>query len=61
MEILFGILGYLISTIGDYKIIKDLKHENEELIKKNCDLTFERNELQLAVEKFGRSTPGNEQ
>ena len=53
MEILFGLLGYVISTIGDYKTIKDLKAENEDLKKKNCNLVFERNELQLAVEKFG--------
>ena len=53
MEILFGILGYLISTVGDYKVIKSLKKEVEELKKKNCNLAFERNELKLAVEKFG--------
>lgn len=60
MEFLYGILGFLISTIGDYKVIKSLKEENEDLKKKNCDLVFERNELKLAVEKFGNKEAENE-
>ena len=44
--VIIGILGYLISTISDFKIIKELKKENS-------DLRFENKELKLVVEKLG--------
>lgn len=43
--IIIGILGYLVSTVTDYKIINELKKEND-------DLRFENEELRLAVTKF---------
>ena len=46
-NILFMALGYIYSTIADYKFIKEKKEENEELYKELADIKAEKGIIEL--------------